>query len=157
MYYQSQGLYAHCVIFAFQWGSGNDVTCTHGGDTVAITPSQQVSINLTAQAIYYVAIITINWFQMFATRTRYSSIFQHNPIYGPGQNLWLFVCMGVGIKLAVFVLNVHWFQTTFGTIDVPVHYVLPAIGFGALLLTMDELRKWWIRHHPAGFLARIAW
>ena len=156
-YYQSQGLYAKCVFFAFSWGSGNDVTCTHDGNTVDITPDEQASVNITAQAIYYVALITINWFQVMATRTRYSSILQHNPIYGPGQNLWLFVSMGVGIGLAVFVLNVSWFQTTFSTTSVPVHYVLPAIGFGALLLVMDELRKWWIRHHPQGFLARIAW
>ena len=46
---------------------------------------------------------------------------------------------------------------TFGTASVPVHYVLPAIGFGALLLVLDELRKWSIRHHPQRFLARIAW
>ena len=155
-YYQSKGLYAHCIFFAFNWGDDSDYTC-HDSSTADISPADQVSINLTAQAIYYVALITMNWFQMMATRTRYASIFQHNPVYGPGQNLWLFVSMGVGVGFAVFVLNVSWFQTTFGTSSVPVKYVLPAIGFGALLLTMDELRKWWIRHHPQGFLARIAW
>ena len=156
-YYQSQGLYSNCVFFAFTWGNGDDYTCTHDGQMVTLDYDRQVSVNLTAQAVYYVALVTINWFQMMATRTRYASIFQHNPIYGRGQNLWLFVSMGVGVGLTVFVLNVNWFNTTFGTAPAPVKYVLPALGFGALLLTFDETRKWWIRHHPKGFWARIAW
>ena len=156
-YYQSQGLYSDCVFFAFTWENGDDYTCTHDGQMATLTYDEQVSVNLTAQAVYYCALVTINWFQMMATRTRYASIFQHNPIYGRGQNLWLFVSMGVGVGLTVFVLNVSWFNTTFGTSSAPVKYVLPALGFGALLLTFDELRKWWIRHHPNGFWARIAW
>jgi sodium/potassium-transporting ATPase subunit alpha len=156
-YYQSEGLYANCVFFAFTWENGDPYSCSHDSQMVTLSEEQQVSINLTAQAVYYVALVTINWFQMMATRTRYASIFQHNPIYGRGQNLWLFVSMGVGVGLTVFVLNVGWFNATFGTSSAPVKYVLPAIGFGALLLTFDELRKWWIRHHPNGFWARIAW
>ena len=104
-----------------------------------------------------IRLLTINWFQMFATRTRYSSILQHNPFFGKGQNLWLIVSTVAGILTAIFVCELPWFQATFSTRSVPVKYVCPAIGFGALLLLFDEFRKWRVRTDPKGFWAGIAW
>ena len=155
-YYQSKGLHPNCLFFAWGWGSSDPYTC-EADASVSLSAAEQVSYNMTAQSIYFIALIIVNWFQMMATRTRYASILQHNPLWGPGRNWWLFASMGVGIGVAAFILNVPWFNTTFGTASVPVKFVLPAIGFGALLLLVDELRKWRVRNNPKGFLARIAW
>ena len=155
-YYQSKGLHPNCLFFAWNWGVDDPYTCS-ADSTVSVSLADQLAFTSTAQSIYFVSLIIVNWFQMFATRTRYASLLQHNPLWGPGKNLWLFASVGVGIGVAVFVLNVNWFNATFGTEPVPIHYVSPAIGFGALLLLVDELRKWRVRANPTGFLAKIAW
>ena len=150
------GLHADCIFFSWTYGSDNFYNCTYDS-TVNIPLVQQGELIYTAQSIYFVSIVITQWFNMLTTRARYSSILDHNPFYGRAQNLWLFVAMAGGIGVCAFVLNVQWFNMIFFTRPVPVKYVCPAIGFGALMLIMDELRKWNIRKDPKGFLAQIAW
>ena len=71
------------------WGSADPYTCSADA-SVSVSLDDQTEFNLTAQSIYFIALIVVNWFQVMATRTRYASIVQHNPLWGPGRNLWLF-------------------------------------------------------------------
>jgi magnesium-transporting ATPase (P-type) len=144
---------AGCIFFAYSYQVADPFLCSGR----ALSLADQNELVFTAQSIYFVSLLIVNWFQMFATRTRYSSILQHNPVTGKGQNLWLFASLGAGIAVAAFVLNVPWFNEIFNTRPVPVKFVCPAIGFGGLLLLFDEFRKWHVRSYPGGFFARIAW
>jgi sodium/potassium-transporting ATPase subunit alpha len=59
--------------------------------------------------------------------------------------------------IVIFFLYVPKFQEVLGEVPVPAaHWFLP-MAFGLTILLLDELRKFFIRRSPRGFLARIAW
>ena len=94
---------------------------------------------------------------MLSTRTRYTSILDHNPFYGGGRNIWLFVALIGTMLVAIFVTQVSWFNATFYTRPVPIKYVMPAFGFGAFMMVLDECRKWNWRNRPNSLWAKMAW
>ncbi|CAF0799494.1 unnamed protein product [Adineta ricciae] len=110
-----------------------------------------------AQSIYYCALCTLQMFNFFATRTRYASIFQQNPIWGERRNLYGLGGIAASVVVQLILTQVSWFNQIFSTAPVPVKYVLPAVGFGSLWLVIDELRKLCIRRYPHSVVARIAW
>ncbi|UJR13109.1 hypothetical protein I4U23_000133 [Adineta vaga] len=110
-----------------------------------------------AQSTYYCSLCIFQIFNFFATRTRYTSILQHNPIWGKGQNLYGFIAIIISIGIQLILTQIPWFNQIFGTAPVPVKYVMPAIGFGMLWLLIDEFRKFCIRKFPHGIAAKIAW
>ncbi|CAF1437995.1 unnamed protein product [Rotaria magnacalcarata] len=125
--------------------------------TTPYTMDQLQSMNNVAQSVYYCSMCLFQFFNFFATRTRYASIFQHNPFWGNGQNLYIFGAMLISIAIQLFFTQIGWFNRTLGTGRVPAKYVMPTLGFGMLWLIIDELRKLCIRKYPRGFVARIAW
>jgi len=58
--------------------------------------------------------------------------------------------------MLIFTL-VPWFQTTFWTRQVPVKYAMAAVGYGSLILSIDETRKYIVRNYPQSFIGRVAW
>jgi len=125
-----------------------------------VTPysvAQLTAMTGVAQSVYYCSVCLFQFFNYFATRTRYASILEHNPFWGKGQNWHVFVAIFMSIIIQVIITRVRWFNRIFHTAPVPVKYVLPTLGFGALWLIIDELRKWRVRKCPHGFVARIAW
>ena len=51
-------------------------------------------LNQKGQSIFFVTLVVMQIFQPYkSTRTRYASFFTHNPFYGRGRNLYLFVAM----------------------------------------------------------------
>jgi sodium/potassium-transporting ATPase subunit alpha len=121
------------------------------------SPEQLRSMAHVAQSVYYCSVCLFQFFNYFATRTRYESIFQHNPLWGKGRNWSVFVAMILSILTQIIVTQGPWFNRIFHTAPVPAKYIMPTLGFGMLWLIIDELRKWCIRKYPHGFLARIAW
>ncbi|CAF1653529.1 unnamed protein product, partial [Didymodactylos carnosus] len=73
------------------------------------------------------------------------------------RNLTVLCGIVASTTVALVVTLVPWFNTQFKTVPVQVKYVMPALGFGALLFTLDELRKFYIRKYPKSILAKIAW
>lgn len=110
-----------------------------------------------SQTVYYCSLCLFQFFNYFATRTRYTSIIKHNPIWGKGRNWFVFGAMILSIGIQLLVTKVKWFNDTFHTAPAPVVYVLPTLGFGALWLLIDELRKFLVRKFPHSYLAKIAW
>lgn len=110
-----------------------------------------------AQSVYFFTLVFMQWFNLLASRTRRLSIFQHNPLYGPSQNLWIPPAMLVAAGFLFFFSYIDFFQTTFLTRGVRVEYVFLPMAFGLVMLFLDEVRKYFVRKYPKGFLARIAW
>ncbi|CAF0847481.1 unnamed protein product [Didymodactylos carnosus] len=121
------------------------------------TTDELTTINESGQSIYYVALCIMQFFNLMSSRTRYASFFTHNPFFGKGRNLTVLCGIVASTTVALVVTLVPWFNTQFKTVPVQVKYVMPALGFGALLFTLDELRKFYIRKYPKSILAKIAW
>ena len=94
-----------------------------------------------SQSIYYSSLCIFQFFNFFATRTRYASIVQHNPIWGKGQNLYGFVAIIISTSILLIFTQVSWFNQVFDTAPVPVKYVcqhLDSACFGYLLMNFEN-------------------
>ena len=124
----------------------------------AIKQPELDRINETGQCIYYVSLCIMQFFNFLTTRTRYASFFTHNPFWSQrSRNLWLILSILISISICVCVTEIPFVQRHFKTHRVPILYVLPALGFGLFMLTIDELRKFYIRRNPNCYLSRMAW
>ncbi|TXT12929.1 hypothetical protein VHUM_01330 [Vanrija humicola] len=110
-----------------------------------------------AQSVYFFTLVFMQWFNLLASRTRRLSLFQHNPLFGASQNLWIPPAMLVAAGFLFFFSYIDFFQHTFLTRGVNVEYVFIPMAFGLVMLFLDEVRKYFVRRYPKGLLARIAW
>ena len=125
-----------------------------------VTPysvAQLTEMTYVAQSVYYCAACLFQFFNYFATRTRYTSIIDHNPFWGKSRNWYVLPAMLISAGVQILITQVVWFNHVFLTGPVPVKYVMPALGFGTLWLTFDEFRKFCIRKYPRGIAAKLAW
>jgi sodium/potassium-transporting ATPase subunit alpha len=105
----------------------------------------------TASSIYFVNLVVMQWFNLFALRTRRLSVLQHS------FNWYLLPAIIFSLVIAIFFLYLPKFHSVLGTSTVPVeHWFLP-MGFGMGLLLLDEGRKFLVRRFPESFVAKIAW
>jgi sodium/potassium-transporting ATPase subunit alpha len=125
--------------------------------SVPFTADQLLQMTYVSQSVYYCSVCLFQFFNYLATRTRYTSIIEHNPLWGKGRNWYAFGAMLASILIQLVVTRIHWINQLFGTGPVPMKYVMPTLGFGMLWLLIDELRKWYIRRYPTSFIARLAW
>jgi sodium/potassium-transporting ATPase subunit alpha len=147
-YFESQGLPAHALFFAFD---------NYSDGYYGKTQAELDELQFTGQSIFFVSLVITQFANLLSSRTRYLSFFSHSPFHGPSRNLWLFAAMAVSSLIAVIITQVPFFNNTFHTRPVPVRYVAPALGFGAFLFLFDEARKLVARHHPQSAWAQLAW
>lgn len=121
------------------------------------TPAELTQMLYVSQSIYYTSLCIFQFFNFLATRTRYSSIFQQNPIWGPTKNLYAIGAMVISVGIVLIFTQITWFNQVFTTAPIPVKYITPTFAFGMLLLVIDELRKLCIRKFPNSFIAQLAW
>lgn len=107
----------------------------------------------TSSSIYFVNLVIMQLFNLFAMRTRYLSVFQHLPM----KNKYLFIVIPFALAATFIVNYIPAIHSALGTAQVPVEYYFIAVGFGAIVVVYDELRKWNNRKHPKSILAKIAW
>ena len=105
----------------------------------------------TASSIYFVNLVVMQWFNLFALRTRRLSVLQHS------FNWYLLPAIVFALIIAIIFLYVPKFHTVLGTSVVPVEYWFLPMGFGMGLLLLDEGRKFVVRKYPKSFVAKIAW
>jgi sodium/potassium-transporting ATPase subunit alpha len=148
-YWIDNGVPFYSFMFTYENFGINPVT--------AYTSDELVLMTNVSQSVYYCSMCLFQFFNFFATRTQYTSILNHNPLYGKGQNLYVFGAMIISIVIQLFFTKIYWFNDKLGTGQVPVKYVLPTLGFGMLWLIIDELRKLHVRKYPRSFVARISW
>ena len=59
--------------------------------------------------------------------------------------------------MALLWLYIPQLHSVLGTLPVPVeHWFLP-FAFGSFILFFDEIRKFFVRKHPQGLIAKLAW
>ncbi|SMR49210.1 unnamed protein product [Zymoseptoria tritici ST99CH_1E4] len=104
-----------------------------------------------ASAVYFVNLVVMQWFVVFALRTRRLSVLKQriNYLLGPA--------IIFALLIAILFLYVPAFHSKLGTATVPVEYWFLPMAFGASILGLDEIRKAGVRRWPSGLLARIAW
>lgn len=130
--------------FSSLWFGFNDVQSD-------LSEAEKTAILNTASSIYFINLVVMQWFNLFALRTRRLSVLKHR------LNWYLIPAIVFALLIAIFFLYVPKFHAVLGTAVVPVeHWFLP-MGFGMGLLLLDEARKWGVRRFPRGVLARVAW
>jgi sodium/potassium-transporting ATPase subunit alpha len=125
--------------------------------TTPYSTAELTTMTSVAQCVYYCSVCLFQFFNFFATRTRYTSIFEHNPFWGKGQNWYVFGSMIISVGIQLIITKIVWFNQVFSTGPVPAKYIMPTLGFGMLWLIIDELRKLCVRKYPRSFIAKIAW
>ncbi|KAJ2851579.1 hypothetical protein IWW36_001063 [Coemansia brasiliensis] len=113
-------------------------------------------VNMAGSA-HFMALVIMQWANMFVARTRFVSVFRQNPLWGPRRNPLLLVSIPISVAVALFFNEIDWFNNVFLTGKIPVEFFFLPIPFALLLLTLEELRKLLVRRYPNGILARIAW
>jgi len=169
-YFSSQGIPVSSLFLAWDWqtspccvgGSGcpggmDDPSNCYVSEGRVYTYDELNEINWHGQSIFFISLLITNFFSMLATRTRYTSLLTHHPLWGAGKNWWLGVAIIVGSGVGVGLSEVQWVNEVFHTRPVGVGTVAPALGFGVGVLVFDEVRKWVWRHYPQSWWARTAW
>jgi sodium/potassium-transporting ATPase subunit alpha len=138
-YCQRQGLYFSVLWFGF-------TATPEGYDADAVA-----AILNRASSIYFVNLVVMQWFNLFALRTRRLSVLQHR------WNWYLVPAIIFSLIIAIIFLYIPKFHDVLSTTTVPVaHWFLP-MAFGMGLLLLDEARKFCVRTYPKSFIAKIAW
>lgn len=115
-------------------------------------PGVTNAINMSS-SIYFNNLVIMQFFNLIAMRTRYLSMFQHSPF----KNKFIFIVVPFALAVTFLLNYIPAIQNAMGTSQVPVEYYFISLGFGACVLIYDELRKFFNRKYPTGFMAKIAW
>ncbi|KAJ7713558.1 hypothetical protein B0H16DRAFT_1899480 [Mycena metata] len=126
--------------------------------TSTVDPTLLAELTSRAQSLYFFNLVIMQWFNLLSTRTRRLSLFQQNPIGSPAtRNVYIFPAMLAALALACFFSYIPWFQTIFLTRGIQAEFFFLPMAYGAVLLFLDETRKWCNRAYPKSLLARMAW
>ncbi|KAK5686981.1 hypothetical protein LTS10_001117 [Elasticomyces elasticus] len=139
-YAQQQGLTFSSLWFAFESVTPN-----------GLTTDEVTSILNTASSIYFVNLVVMQWFNLFAVRTRRLSVLNHS------FNYYLLPAIVFALLIAILFLYVPKFHSVLGTSIVPVEYWFLPMAFGMGVLLLDEGRKYLIRTYPKSIIAKAAW
>ncbi|KAJ2780382.1 hypothetical protein GGI15_003557 [Coemansia interrupta] len=110
-----------------------------------------------AGSAHFMALVIMQWGNMFVARTRTVSVFRQNPLWGPTSNPLLLVAVPLSILVALFFNEITWFNTVFLTGKIPVEFFFIPVPFAFALVAAEELRKLVVRRYPRCWVARIAW
>jgi len=110
----------------------------------------------TAQTIYFITLIIVQFGNLHATRTRFASVFTHNPITN-ARNLYLYYAILGSLILALLVVYIPGLNTVLNIRPPPVEFWFMPLGFALLLILLDEGRKYIVRNYPKSIIAKIAW
>lgn len=138
-YAQRQGLTFSALWFGF------------GNTPAGMSADTMTNILNEASSIYFVNLVVMQWFNIWAVRVRHLSVLQHR------FNWYIVPAIIFALLIAIFFLYVPKFHSVLGTSTVPVaHWFLP-MAFGMGLLLLEEGRKWLVRKYPKSLLAKAAW
>ncbi|KAI8615140.1 hypothetical protein BC830DRAFT_1123970 [Chytriomyces sp. MP71] len=154
-----QTTFAHTMYFSYWWryagvsfsdmlfmGSklNNDPVVFPSGTTLPLADFTQYSYN--AASCYFAALVIMQVFgNVYAVRTRYNSVLQQNPFWGPTRNLYIPMASVASICVALFFVYTPGLNTTFWTGAIPVEYWFMPIPCALFILIADELRKLAVR------------
>ena len=109
----------------------------------------RVTLLNEARTGYFVSIVITQMIDLIMCKTRKNSIFQQ------GMGNWsLNFSIVFEVILTCILLYVPGMERVTKTVPLDYYWFLPCLPFGILLWVYDELRRWWIRTHPGGFIDR---
>lgn len=145
------------ITFGSMWLSYNS-SVPKGIPDTAENQAYYAQVLAEASSIYFVTLIIMQWFNLFATRTRRLSIFQQPPAFNKAtQNLWLFPAILFALVVIFIFLYIPGLATTIRSSPIPAEYFFFPVAFGLWLLLLDEARKFVARKYPNGWVAWMAW
>jgi len=111
------------------------------------TQDELTTCQNTGSSIFFVTLVLIQFGNMLASRTQIRSFFEHNPFFGNGRNLTLFLAMAVSLLFAIAIVEFQFMNDLFHTNAIPVEYWFMPLGFAVFLFLVDELRKLIVRKY----------
>lgn len=104
-------------------------------------------------------LISMQWFNLFAMRTRRLSVLQQLPLGKPNtRNIYLFPALLLSLAAGLIVSYPSMFQRIFLTRGIDGKYIGISIACGLALLCTDEVRKLVVRAWPRSYFpGRTAW
>ncbi|KAI8325729.1 calcium ATPase [Martensiomyces pterosporus] len=121
------------------------------------TKDELAQIVNVAGSVHFITLVIMQWGNMFVARTRTLSVAQQNPFWGPKRNLQLLAAVPISIVVALFVNEIHWFNSVFLTGKIPLEFFFIPIPFAMALVACEEVRKMIVRCYPRSIVARLAW
>lgn len=121
------------------------------------TQQELANIVAVAGSSHFMALVVMQWANMFVARTRKRSIVNQNPLWGAKSNRKLLVAIPIAVGVALLFNEVEWFNQVFLTGQIPVEFFFLPLPFAVLLLVVEEVRKLVIRRHPRCLIAKSAW
>ncbi len=123
-----QTTFAYFVFFYILFGGG-----WTWGEDLAITSG----LYMSAVTGFFGTVVITQAFNVFACRTSRASVFSKGIL----SNRFILVGIGSEILLLLMFAYIPVFETILGTRSFPAQYFLWMIGFGAVILGCEELRK----------------
>ncbi|KAJ1923934.1 hypothetical protein GGI13_001737 [Coemansia sp. RSA 455] len=146
--YLQSGIGPSSIFMAFnRWSDGY----------MGYSKAQLAEFVSVAGSVHFMALVTMQWGNMFAARTRTLSIVQQNPLWGPKCNPLLLVAIPISVAVALFVNEIPWFNEVFLTGRIPVEFFFLPIPFAVFLVAAEEARKYVVRRYPTSVVATLAW
>jgi len=105
-----------------------------------------------AQTAYFFSIVLVQWADLVICKTRKLSLFRQGM-----RNMMLNFGLAFETCLALFVVYIPFSDVALGTRPLNPRHLLPALPFTFLIIAYDELRKYWIRVFPNGWLKRFTY
>ncbi|CAG8502028.1 14872_t:CDS:1 [Racocetra fulgida] len=160
-----ESFFSHCMYFRYMQKYGgfqpSDLLLAYNKWTdgyKGYTGDQLNEFIYTGQSVLFVSLVVMQAFgNLFATRTRYLSLFQHLPIKKRSSNYYLFCAQIGSILLACIIIYTPAINEALNTRPIPVEFWFIPLGFAMVIVVVDEIRKFFVRHHSPSFFYKIAW
>ncbi|KAJ3079669.1 hypothetical protein HDU99_010365, partial [Rhizoclosmatium hyalinum] len=110
-------------------------------------------------SVYFVCLVICQLFgNMYCARTRFNSVFQQNPFWGPTKNLNLLYATVISLSVAALFVYTPWLNGVFNSAPIPAMYWFIPLPCGMFIIMMDELRKLAVRTYGHdSIVGRYSW
>ena len=107
-----------------------------------LTQSQLNELQYTGQTIFFVTLLSMQFFNLMIVRTRRASFFKHDPLCRRASyNPYTVIGIIISLVIALLIVYIPFIQTTFNTRSIPVQYWFTGYAFGIVMFVLDEIRK----------------
>jgi sodium/potassium-transporting ATPase subunit alpha len=159
-----QTFFSHCLFFWYLQWYGNfepsDILFVYDkweDGYHGYTKNQLNEFEYTAQTIVFTSIVIMQSFgNVFTSRTNVRSIITSPPFFKRSLNLWIFPAQFVSVLLLVLIIFLPFINSFFYTRQIPVQFYFIPLLFSAIILLLDEFRKFLVRRKVFCF-PKIAW
>ncbi|CAG8490503.1 20749_t:CDS:2 [Cetraspora pellucida] len=141
-----ESFFSHCMYFRYMQQYGgfqpSDLLLAYNRWTdgyKGYTGDQLNEFMYTGQSVLFVSLVAMQAFgNLFATRTRHLSLFQHLPIKERSKNYYLFCAQIGSILLACLIIYTPAINDALNTRPIPVEYWFIPLGFAIIIVVVDE-------------------